>query len=73
MIQLLNAGSMHYVCISNLETNKYDNGSQYVYASLCKPKLMLDIVKQVAYYLYHDKPAMSLLTRFVKQQKNGAD
>ena len=39
-IQLLHAGSsfssfMHWVCISNMKTNKYDNGTHYVYDSLC--------------------------------------
>ena len=62
-IQLLHAGFMHWVCISNMETNKYDNCTHYVYDSLCKPKIMLDIVKQVASYSYHDKSTMSLLTR----------
>ena len=72
-IQLLHAGSMHRVCISNTETNKYDNGTHHVYDSLCKPKIMLDIVKQVVSYLYHDKSTMSLLARSVQQQKNGVD
>ena len=72
-IQLLHAGSMHRVCISNTETNKYDNGTHHVYDSLCKPKIMLDIVKQVVSYSYHDKSAMSLLARSVQQQKNGVD
>ena len=29
-IQLLHAGSMHWVCILNMETSKYDNGTHYV-------------------------------------------
>ena len=33
-----------------------------VHESLCKPKIMLDIVKQFASYLYHDKPTTSLVT-----------
>ena len=61
-IQLLYNGSMHWVCISNMETNKYDNGTHYVYDNLCNPKIILDIVKQVASYSYHDKSTMSLLT-----------
>ena len=61
------------MCISNVETNKYDNGTHYVYGSLCKPKIMLDIVKQVASYSYHDNSTMRLVTRTVKQQKNGVD
>ena len=52
-IQLLHAGSMHWVFISNMETKKYDNGTHYVCDSLCKPKIMLDIVKQVAPCSYH--------------------
>ena len=72
-IQLLHAGSMHWACKSNMETNKFDNGTHYVYDSLCKPKIMLDIVKQVASYSYHNNSTMSLLTRSVQEQKNGAD
>ena len=72
-IQLLHAGSMHWVCISNMEINKYDNGTHYVHDSLCKSKIMLDIVRQVASYSYYDKSTMSLLTRSVQQQKNGVD
>ena len=55
-----------------MEINKYDNGTHYVYDSLCKPKIMLDIVKQVTSYSYHDKCTMSS-TRSVQQQKNGVD
>ena len=40
-IQLLHAGSMHCVCISNLETSKCDNGTHYVYDSLRKPKTII--------------------------------
>ena len=72
-IQLLHAGSMYWVCISNLETYKCDNGTHYVYDSLCKPKIRLDIVKHVASYSYHDKSTMILVTRTVQQQKNGVD
>ena len=72
-IQLLHAGSMHWVCIPNMETNNYDNGTHHVYESLCKPKIMLDTVKQVASYSYHDKSTMSVLIGSVKQQKNGVD
>ena len=32
---------------------------------------MLAIVKQVAFYSYHEYPTMKLLTRSVQQQKNG--
>ena len=63
-IQLLHVGSMHWVCISNMETNEYDNGTHYAYDSYCKPKIMLDIVKQVAPYSYHDKSTMSLQDLF---------
>ena len=61
-IHLLHAGSIYWMYISNLETNKCDNGTHCFYESLCKPKIMLDIVKQFASYLYHDKPTTSLVT-----------
>ena len=72
-IQLLHAGSMHWVYLSNMESKKYDNGTHYVYDSLCNPKIKLDIVKQLASYSYHDNSTMSLLARSVQQQKNGVD
>ena len=56
-----------------METSKCYNGTHYVYDSLCKPKIMLDIVKQVASYSYHDKSSISLVTRSVQQQKNAVD
>ena len=62
-IQLLHAGSMYWVCISNMETSKCYNDTHYVYDSLCKPKIMIDIVKQVEYYSYHDKSTINLVTR----------
>ena len=40
-VQLLHAGSMYWVRILNLETNKCDNGTLYVYESLCKPEIIL--------------------------------
>ena len=36
-----------------MKTNKCNNGTHYVYDSLRKPNVMLDIVKQVASYSYH--------------------
>ena len=60
---------MHWICISNLETNKCDNIIHYVYDNLCKLKIMLDIVKQVVSYSYCDKSTVSLLPRSVQQQK----
>ena len=72
-IEFLHAGFMHWACISNLEINKCDNGTHYVYDSLCKHKIMLDIAKQVASYSYHDKSTMSLVIRSVQRQKNGVD
>ena len=56
-----------------METSKCYNSAHYVYDSLCKPKIMLDIVKQVASYLYYDRSNISLVTRSVQQQKNGVD
>ena len=56
-----------------METNECDNGTHYAYDSLCKPKIMLDIVKQIAPYSFHDKSIMSLVTRSAQQPKNGAD
>ena len=72
-IQLLHAGSMHWVCISNLETNKYESGTHYVYDILCKQKIMLNIVKQIASCPYYDKSTMSLPPRSAQKQKNGID
>ena len=72
-IQLFHAGSMHWVCKSNLETNKYDSGTHYVYDSLCKQKIMLNIVKQIASCPYYDKSTMTFTPRSVQQQKNGID
>ena len=72
-IQLLHAGSMHWVCISNLETNKDESGTHYVYDILCKQKIMLNIVKQIVSCPYYDKSTMSLPPRSVQQQKNGID
>ena len=64
---------MHWVCISNMERNKCDNGTHYIYEILCKPKMMLNIVKRVASYSYHDASTISLLTKSLQQQKNGVD
>ena len=72
-IQLLQPGSMHCVCLSNIEKSKCCNGTHYVCNSLFKPKIMLDIVKQVASYLYHDKSTIYLVTRSVQQKEYGVD
>ena len=39
-IQLLHPGSMHWVCLSNMETNKYDNGTHYVFLDSTKLKIV---------------------------------
>ena len=54
-----------------METSKCYNGTHYVYDR--KPKIMLDIVKQVASYSYHDKSSICLVTRSVQQKSNGVD
>ena len=72
-IQLLHAGSIYWVYISNMETSKCYNDTLYVYEGLCKPKIVVGIVKQVASYPYHDKSTISLVARSVRQQENGVD
>ena len=52
-----------------MERNKCDNGTHYIYEILCKPKIMLDIVKQVASYSYYDASTISVLTRSYSNKK----
>ena len=72
-VQIIHAGSLHWVCVINTVITKTDNGTHYLYGSLSRSEITIDIVKQVASYSCHSEPAITLVTTTVKQQKNGVD
>ena len=72
-VQIIHAGSLHWVCVANTLITKNGNGTHYLYDSLSRSEILTDIVKQVASYSCHPEPVITLVTKAVQQQKNGVD
>ena len=72
-VQIIHAGSLHWICVANTLITKNDNGIYYLYDSLSCSEIMIKIVKQVASYSCHPEPVITLVTKAVQQQKNVVD
>ena len=72
-VQIIHAGSLHWVCVVNTLITKNGNGIHYLYDSLSRSEIMIDIVKQVASYSCHPEPVITLVTKAIQQQTNGVD
>ena len=72
-VQTIHAGFLHCVCLANTLITKNDNGTHYLYHSLSRSEIMIDIVKQVVSYSCHPEPAITLVMKAFQQQENGLD
>lgn len=67
-IQILHAGTLHWVCVSNCEKSKSKNETNYLYDGLSRSHVMDDIVEQIASYANCPEPKMLINTA-----KNGVE
>ena len=72
-IQILHAGSLHWICVANTSKEKVENQIHYLYDSLTPSKLLDDVVKQIAAYSFCRQDELLLEIEPVQQQLNGVD
>ena len=72
-IQLLNVGSLHWVCVTNVSENKIDKGECQLYDSLSNAKVSPDVGKQIAASVFCDLPEILVEIKEVQQQTNLVD
>ena len=72
-IQILHAGSLHWVCVANTSANRKDNQEHYLYDSLIGNKIEEDLFFQIAFYSLCRKDELIIQTMPVQQQKNSVD
>ena len=51
-IQILHAGSMHWICVANMTIGKSSNQVHYVFDSLFSRKTQQDVIHQIAAYSF---------------------
>ena len=71
-VQILHAGSLHWVCVASVKENE-NNQSHQIYDSLVSNKIKLDVIEQIADYSFCSKEELLLEIMPVQQQKNGVD
>ena len=72
-IQILHAGSLHWVCVANTLPQKTDNEIHYLYDSLKKKHISRDVLNQISSFSFHDGPQLIIHSAAVQQQDNGVD
>ena len=73
-IQVLNTGSLHWICVSNLKTSRNCNDTCYVYDSLSNGKITPSVTWKISNMLYcQEKPEIKVLIQSVQQQTNSVD
>ena len=74
-IQILHDSSLHWVCLANMESRKEDNEIHCLYDvfSLKKKHISKNVTPQIASYVYHTGPQLTILSKSVQQQSNGVD
>ena len=72
-IQLLHAGSLHWVCVANTASNKHDNGECQLFDSLSNGTVSPDVAQQIAAFLMCDLPEILVEIKPVQQQTNSVD
>ena len=72
-IQILHAGSMHWICVANMTSGKSSNQVHYVFDSLFSRKIQQDVIHQIAAYSFCPENELIIHVMPVQQQKNGVD
>ena len=71
-IQILHAGSLHWLCVANVSEEKTSD-EHYIFDSLSRKIIRDDIVKQIANYACSPATELLLNIESVQQQRNGVD
>ena len=68
-IQILRAGSMHWICVVNMTSGKSSNQVHYVFDSLFSQKIQEDVIHQIAAYSFCLENELIIHVMPVQQQK----
>ena len=68
-IQILHAGSLHWICVANTLPTKKENQTHYIFDSLASSKVKVDVIAQVAAYSFCVADELLLQVMQVQQQK----
>ena len=68
-IQILHAGSLHWICVANMEEDKSSNQAHYIYDSLVLQRIKQDAIQQIAAYSFSQEDELLLHIMPVQQQK----
>ena len=72
-IQILNAGSMHWICVSNITSATSSNQVLYIFDSLLSQKIQQDVIPKITPYSFSLKSELTIHVISVQQQKIGVD
>ena len=69
-IQILRAGSMHWICVANMTRGKSSNQVHYIFDSLFSRKIQQDIIHQITAYSFCPKNKLTIHVMLEQQQQN---
>ena len=72
-IQILHAGSMHWICVTNMNIGKSSNQVHYVFDSLFSRKIQQDVIHQIAAYSFCSENELIITSCRYSSKKNGVD
>ena len=73
-VQVLNTGSLHWICVSNLKKNRESNDECVIHDSLSNGKITSNIAWKISNMLFcQENPEIRVLVESVQQQRNSID
>ena len=72
-VQILHAGSLHWVTVANMDDEKNSRAECYLYDSLSSGKVSTDIAKQIAAFSFCESAELLVNVMPVQQQGNSVD
>ena len=68
-IQILHAGSMHWICVENMISGKSSNQQHYVFDGLFLRKIQQDVILKFAVYSFCPENELIIHVMSLQQQK----
>ena len=65
-IEVLHAGSFHWICVANTQKNKTDNSYCQIYDNLTNRSVPLDVTKQIATLSYCESAKIALIAVYLQ-------
>ena len=65
-IEVLHAGSFHWICVASTQKNKTDNSYCQIYNNLTNRSVPLDVTKQIATLSYCESAKIALIAVYLQ-------